>query len=53
VWMLVKLHRPPPEIRIFLPGSSPCSISSTRRPRRPACAAQNRPAAPAPRTMTS
>src|SRR5215469_12293818 len=50
---LVKLQRPPPEIRIFLPGRSERSITPTRRPRLPAVAAQNRPAAPAPRTRTS
>ena len=33
---LVKLQRPPPEIRIFLPTLSACSSSSTRRPRWPA-----------------
>ena len=44
--VLVKLHRPPPEIRIFRPGSSAWSSSSTRRPRCPATAAHIRPAAP-------
>jgi hypothetical protein len=51
--MLVKLHRPPPEIRIFLPGSSACSITSTRRPRWPATAAHINPAPPAPRMIAS
>src|SRR5712671_3525949 len=51
--MLVKLHRPPPEIRIFLPARSARSSTATRRPRFPASAAQNSPAAPAPKTTTS
>src|SRR5215467_2163341 len=51
--MLVKLQRPPPEIRIFFPGRSERSSTATRRPRFPASAAQKRPAAPAPRTITS
>jgi hypothetical protein len=51
--VLVKLQRPPPEILIFRPGSWLCSSTTTRRPRRPASAAQNRPAAPAPITTTS
>src|SRR6266851_10116015 len=50
---LVKLQRPPPEIRIFAPALSPRSISRTRLPRRPAVIAHIRPAAPAPRTTTS
>src|SRR5262245_3399693 len=50
---LVKLQRPPPEIRIFLPGRSERSTAATRPPRLPAVAPQNRPAAPAPRTKTS
>jgi hypothetical protein len=50
---LVKLQRPPPEMRIFSATLSAWSISSTRAPRCPACAAQNRPAAPAPITTTS
>src|ERR1700758_1466706 len=51
--MLVKLQRPPPEIRIFFPTRSARSSTATRRPRLPASAAQKRPAAPAPRTTTS
>src|SRR5579875_1588211 len=51
--MLVKLQRPPPEIRIFFPGRSAWSISTTRRPRRPASIAHIMPAAPAPSTNTS
>jgi len=47
------LQRPPPEIRIFAPGASLRSSTSTRLPRWPAIAAQNRPAAPPPRTMAS
>ena len=41
--MLVKLQRPPPEIRIFRPGCALCSSSSTRRPRCPATAAHIKP----------
>src|SRR5215471_12848586 len=52
-WMLVKLHRPPPEMRIFLPRRSARSSTATRRPRFPASMPQKRPAAPAPRTMAS
>jgi len=51
--MLVKLQRPPPEMRIFFPGSALWSTSSTLRPRWPAMAAQNMPAAPAPITIAS
>src|ERR1019366_6957796 len=51
--MLVKLQRPPPEMRIFLPGRSACSRTRVRRPRRPASIAHMRPAAPAPRMRTS
>jgi hypothetical protein len=51
--VLVKLQRPPPEIRIFAPASGAWSSSSTRRPRRPAEMAHIRPAAPAPRMITS
>src|ERR1700757_167970 len=50
---LVKLQRPPPEIRIFFPARSARSSTATRRPRLPASAAQNSPAAPAPKTSTS
>ena len=50
---LVKLHRPPPEMRIFSPGARAWSITSTRRPRRPASMAHIMPAAPAPTIRTS
>src|ERR1019366_2686400 len=50
---LVKLHRPPPEIRIFRPTCPLCSSNATRRPRCPATAAHISPAAPAPKTITS
>src|SRR4030095_12847490 len=50
---LVKLQRPPPEIRIFLPTLSACSSTSTRRPRRPARRAHTTPAAPPPATTTT
>ena len=50
---LVKLQRPPPEIRIFLPGFSARSTTATRRPRCPARPAHIRPAAPPPSTMQS
>src|SRR6266851_8612547 len=46
--MLVKLQRPPPEIRIFLPARSARSMSATRRPRLAASIAHISPAAPAP-----
>ena len=52
-WRFVKLQRPPPEMRIFLPGRSACSSTTTRRPRLPASMAHMSPAAPAPRTITS
>src|SRR3546814_19624352 len=48
--VLVKLQRPPPDIRIILPGLLACSTTSTRRPRRPAVIAHITPAAPAPTT---
>src|SRR5260370_406500 len=51
--MLVKLQRPPPEIRIFFPMRSARSSRATRRPRLPASIAQRSPAAPAPRTRAS
>lgn len=51
--MLVKLQRPPPEMRIFLPGLSAWSRSRTDRPRCPAVSAAIIPAAPAPSTTTS
>ncbi len=50
---LVKLQRPPPEMRIFSPGASAWSTTRTLRPRLPAVAAHIMPAAPAPITMTS
>ncbi|MFL2528676.1 MAG: hypothetical protein ACJ0Q6_03160 [Candidatus Azotimanducaceae bacterium] len=50
---MVKLQRPPPDIRIFLPTLFAVSSTSTRRPRLAAVKAHIRPAAPAPRTMTS
>ncbi len=53
VWMLVKLQRPPPEMRIFSPAALACSMTSTRRPRLPASMAHIMPAAPAPITTTS
>ena len=53
VWRLVKLQRPPPEMRIFSPGAGAWSTTSTERPRLPASAAHIMPAAPAPITTTS
>ena len=53
VCRFVKLQRPPPEIKIFLPMRSARSNSRTRLPRFPASMAHIRPAAPAPRMMTS
>jgi hypothetical protein len=50
---LVKLARPPPEMRIFSATLSLWSSSSTFSPRWPATPAQNRPAAPAPTITTS
>src|SRR6266851_10062888 len=50
---LVKLQRPPPEIRIFLPARSARSRTATRRPRLPASIAHISPAAPAPRITAS
>ena len=50
---LVKLQRPPPEMRIFSPGLAAWSMTSTDRPRRPASAAHIIPAPPAPITTTS
>ena len=35
-WILVKLQRPPPEMRIFSPGALAWSSTSTARPRLPA-----------------
>src|SRR5258708_18760659 len=51
--MLVKLQRPPPEMRIFFPIRSACSSTATRRPRLLASMAQKSPAAPPPRTRAS
>jgi hypothetical protein len=53
VWILVKLQRPPPEMRIFSPGALAWSMTSTRRPRLPASMAHIMPAAPAPMITTS
>src|SRR5450755_1787313 len=50
---LVKLQRPPPEIRIFSAMRSAWSVRRTRRPCCPARAAQKSPAAPAPTIATS
>ena len=50
---LVKLQRPPPEMRIFSPGVAAWSTTSTERPRLPASTAHIIPAAPAPITTTS
>src|SRR3954447_3698877 len=52
-YMLVKLQRPPPDMRIFLPGLLERSMSSTRRPRSAAVRAHISPAAPAPTITTS
>ena len=43
VRLLVKLQRPPPEMRIFLPADSACSTTRTERPRFPASAAHIMP----------
>src|SRR4051812_25186173 len=51
--MLVKLQRPPPDMRIFLPALLERSMSSTWRPRAAAVRAHIRPAAPAPMITTS
>src|SRR5215472_3717621 len=53
VCRFVKLHRPPPEIRILRPICGLCSTTTTRRPRLPASMAHIKPAAPAPITNTS
>ena len=50
---LVKLHRPPPDIKIFLPIFFALSRTSTFFPRAAAVAAQNNPAAPPPMIITS
>src|SRR5690606_8962336 len=50
---LVKLQRPPPEMRIFSASLAACSTSTTFRPRWPATAAHIMPAAPAPMMATS
>lgn len=36
VWILVKLHRPPPDMRTFSAGLAAWSMTSTRRPASPA-----------------
>src|SRR5688572_23580366 len=51
--VLVKLQRPPPDIRIFLPTRLACSTTSTRLPRRPAVNAHISPAAPPPTIIAS
>src|SRR6476619_4268638 len=51
--MLVKLQRPPPDMRIFLPGLLERSMSNTSRPRSAAVRAHISPAAPAPMITTS
>ncbi len=51
--MLVKLARPPPEMRIFSATFSLWSSTKTFKPNWPATPAQNRPAAPAPTITTS
>ncbi len=53
VKIFVKLHRPPPEIRIFLPILSELSITNILRPRLAASIAHINPAAPAPMMITS
>src|SRR6476659_4265775 len=53
VYVLVKLQRPPPDMRIFLPALFELSRSSTWRPRSAAVMAHIRPAAPAPMITTS
>src|SRR5438552_5617060 len=53
VLIFVKLHLPPPEIKIFLPIFSADSITKTLRPRLPASIAHISPAAPAPMIITS
>src|SRR3954462_4581237 len=53
VYMLVKLQRPPPDMRIFLPALLEWSMSSTWRPRAAAVMAHIRPAAPAPMITTA
>ena len=52
-YKLVKLQRPPPDIRIFLPALLAWSSSSTWRPRAAALKAHIKPAAPAPMITTS
>src|ERR1019366_9289881 len=53
VCRLVKLQRPPPEIRILRPIRGLCSSTTTRPPRLPASMAHISPAAPAPTTTAS
>jgi len=50
---LVKLQRPPPDIKIFLPILLLLSSTSTFRPRCPAVNAHIRPEAPPPTIITS
>src|ERR1041385_7039435 len=49
----VKLHLPPPEIRIFSPIAEFRSMTATALPRFPASIAHINPAAPPPITITS
>jgi len=51
--MLVKLQRPPPEMRIFSAICSAWSRRTTEQPSWPQIAAQCSPAAPAPTIATS
>ena len=53
IFRLVKLQRPPPDIRIFLPTLFARSSTNTRRPRFPAVIAHINPAAPPPMIITS
>src|SRR6185312_7535353 len=52
-WILVKLQRPPPEMRIFWPAGFAWSMTSTVRPRFAASSAHSMPAVPAPTITTS
>ena len=51
--VLVKLQRPPPDMRIFFPGLLAWSSTVTLRPRLPASIAHIKPAALAPIIKTS
>jgi len=53
VWTLVKLQRPPPEMRIFSASLAAWSMRTTEQPSWPQIAAQCSPAAPAPTIATS